>query len=495
MIGRLPAPERAGAWSAVGLALASSQPQQAHHFALAAESASSDREPLGELAQLVAVELPVSSLRSELVELASRFESAPFSTGFTVLLYQHGHRAAAAARLPKAFRDELRRTELGQVASYEPASAGSEPDAVVGRLSELALAGDNPYMSADTLCVFAGALAARQDCRVAARLLIDRALGIMPEVAKDRVGRLFLSAAKAIAPADTDLASTLLRLAATAVRSDVPKAERSRAVMRLARIEARLHGVAAAESAVLGFDAADRGLALATCASVRVRTIPCPGRASSARAEHSADDTADEAAASNVLTWLACAVAAKDPESADRLASAAIYDDEDWSPMTGLVSEFLAHVMVGEASKVMSGIPAPWNEDFERQCDAAVKHLIRRGDWQRAEQLALHSGVGAEALKAYINALARAGRWDDVTRLGEQVENASTADPLLMAIAFTKSSTETKPKNFPDQVELRKQGARLLHNDHWEGNIWLLNQIDGRITKAIAEEALSTLSQ
>jgi hypothetical protein len=497
MIGRLPAPERAGAWSAVGLALASSQPQQAHHFALAAESASSDREPLGELAQLVAVELPVSSLRSELVELASRFESAPFSTGFTVLLYQHGHRAAAAARLPKAFRDELRRTELGQVASYEAASAGSEPDAVVGRLSELALAlaGDNPYMSADTLCVFAGALATRQDCRVAARLLIDRALGIMPEVAKDRVGRLFLSAAKAIAPADTDLASTLLRLAATAVRSDVPKAERSRAVMRLARIEARLHGVAAAESAVLGFDAADRGLALADLCECPRADDSMPWQSLLARAEHSADDTADESAASNVLTWLACAVAAKDPESADRLASAAIYDDEDWSPMTGLVSEFLAHVMVGEASKVMSGIPAPWNEDFERQCDAAVKHLIRRGDWQRAEQLALHSGVGAEALKAYINALARAGRWDDVTRLGEQVENASTADPLLMAIAFTKSSTETKPKNFPDQVELRKQGARLLHHDHWEGNIWLLNQIDGRITKAIAEEALSTLSQ
>lgn len=495
MIGRLPTRERARARAAVGLALAPSHPEEACRFALLVESEAIRREPLAGLVSLVAVELPPSELRHRLVARASNFERAHFTAGFALLLYQGGYRVAAGAHLPDALRDRRGRVELEGIAGHEVDRAGSEPGAVVERLAEMAFAEDDPYRSALALCAFAAKFAAREESRAAARLLVDRAVQVLPEVDPDRAAWVLLYAAEAIAPADAGLASSLLCRAAPAVRYDVRKRGRSRAVARLADIMAEVHGVAAAESAVLAFDAADRGRALAMLTERPRESGSMSWDCLVACAERAAEDAADAEARSEVLTLLACTVAGDDPERASRLASAAIYDDEDWRPMTDLVVEFLMRGMDGEAWKVMGHLPSPWNDDFPMLCDSAVRFSIDRGDWRRAEEIVLGDRRGNGALETYMNALGQAGRWETLTRLEDQIEGASAVDPLLMAAARAQPSTSAHGEGYRGSAEAREQWARLLRNEGWESKIWLLDRIDGRLTRVIAEEALQIVEE
>jgi hypothetical protein len=184
----------------------------ARRMAARAENESVAREPLTRLVERLALHLPASSLKNQLVDLAAGLESVSSPEGMAALLYRNGHDAASARRLMRLLRTESLVREAKELARNAAVLAASEPEADAERLERVASTAPNPEQSAAALCAFAEALDASEGTARAVRLLVGRAIERIPDLPPARAVLLLMSAAEAIVRTDTGHATALLAL-------------------------------------------------------------------------------------------------------------------------------------------------------------------------------------------------------------------------------------------------------------------------------------------
>ena len=476
--------DRAAARAALGLEVAETALEMAQRLALESAADSVDREPLTEVIQRVTLALPQSTLRDQLVDLAADQSTLSATPTLTALLFRRGHHQAAAHQFGRWMFTRQFEDHAKAVAVSELPFAIADPKASVVGLTRLAKAKCTPERAARAMCIFARILASPGGSPQAARLLVDYSIETIRDVPPARSTDLLLDAAEAIVDTEAALAMDLLGQVDGVLRAEVEGTNRRWTIKRLIGATARAKGSSEAESLLASYPPVDRGLAFVGLAEYALKNDPANRTRYVGMAQRFADDAANATEASEILTLLGLTVSADDPWRARQLASSAIHNDEDWSSMTSVAVELFRLGRLNDAWATIGEIPTPMNEDYQIHLVGVIGELAEAGEWQRAEETA----QSAECQRQLMRLLAQAGRWKDVTRIGEQLSKPVLDDTLQMEIARFSHAVGGPTPQVREAAHL--QSVAKLCNDRWAEWIWLLDNVDPQIGVSAGSEVI-----